>query len=161
MQRKKSAVFLLLACFLILIFSGCKQSDDTKESQLSLIKTTDPSPTVVNTNSDKKMDTLEKVRETVLSSPAIYDVAIVKKKKEILIAYKVKQLKRFQMKKIEKELKSQLKKKYPDNKFTISSDYKIFLEVVRLNEKIGNDTYDEKEAKKHFDEIVNLTKELT
>ena len=39
------------------------------------------------------------------------------------------------MKKIEKEVNDILEKKYPDEDFIVSSDYKIFLEADRLGRK--------------------------
>ena len=40
------------------------------------------------------------------------------------------------MKKIEKEVNEMLEKKYPDEDFIVSSDYKIFLEAVQIEEKL-------------------------
>ena len=59
----------------------------------------------------------------------IYDVAVIKGENEDLVVYKVKHFQRFQMKKIEKEVNEILEKRYPEENFIVSSDYKIFLEA--------------------------------
>ena len=64
-------------------------------------------------------------------------------------------------KKIEKDVQSRLEKKYPDDEFVVSSDYKIFLEAVRLGEKMKDPNYPKKKAKQELDQIILLKKELT
>ncbi|MBA4536412.1 YhcN/YlaJ family sporulation lipoprotein [Bacillus aquiflavi] len=145
---------------LTFIFTGCQQKEDD-ESRLALIKTTDPSPTVVEKTTYKDAEIAEKIKETVLSKKQIYDVAIVKGDSQILVAYKVKHLYRFQMKKLEKSVKNQLKKQFPKEKFTVSSDYKVFLEAVKMNEKMKDADYDEKKASKRLKTLIKMTKELT
>jgi hypothetical protein len=54
-----------------------------------------------------------------------------------------------------------LEKKYPDENFILSSDYKIFLETVRLKEKLSNHSISKKDAEKEFKDIVKLKKEKT
>ena len=41
------------------------------------------------------------------------------------------------MKKIEKEVNEILEKKYPEENFVVSSDYKIFLEAYRIRKENG------------------------
>ncbi len=65
------------------------------------------------------------------------------------------------MKKIEKEVTEMLEKKYPDENFVVSSDYKIFLEAFRLGEKMKEPNFSNEEAQKRLDEIIELKKELT
>ena len=64
------------------------------------------------------------------------------------------------MKAIEKEVNDKLEEKYPDEDFTVSSDYKIFLEAVRLGEKLKDPKYPEKKAKKELNRIIGLNKEM-
>ncbi|MDQ7860282.1 YhcN/YlaJ family sporulation lipoprotein [Peribacillus frigoritolerans] len=81
-----------------------------------------------------KKGLISKVKETVANEDTIYDVIVVKNGKKIIVAYKVKHLQRFHMKKIEKTVTEHLEERFPENDFIVSSDYKIFLESVRLNE---------------------------
>jgi hypothetical protein len=148
--------WVLFACLLLL--SSCNQNQQVKDSQLALMKTTNPSPIVtVKNNGENRVKEIEK---DVSSFPELYDVSVVKGKKEILVVYKVKHLQRFRMKKIEKNLNKMLEEKYPKENFTISSDYKIFLETVRLDEKMKTSKFSDQRAEKRFKEIVKMTKEL-
>lgn len=157
----KQIIFFIITILLVTVTIGCRQNDDNNESQLSLIKTTNPSPIVVEKRAIDQQSEALQIKKIVRSSPEIYDVAVVKSDNRVLVAYKVKHLQRFRMKKIEKQLKEQLKQYFPKGKFIVSSDYKIFLEAIRLNEKIENNDYKEKQVRKQFNYIVKLTKEQT
>jgi hypothetical protein len=155
-QMKAIHRWVLFACLLFL--SSCNQNQQVKDSQLALIKTTNPNPIVTVEN--KADDHVKEIEQDVSAFPELYDVAVVKGKKNTLVVYKVKHLHRFKMKKIEKDLNKMLEKKYPDENFTISSDYKIFLETIRLDERMNSSKFTDQKAEKRFNEIVNMTKEL-
>lgn len=122
------------------------------------MKTTNPSPIVTQKNKGK--DHVKDIEQDVSSFPELYDVAVVKGKKNTLVVYKVKHLHRFRMKKIEKDINKMLEQKYPDENFTISSDYKIFLETVRLDESMNSSKFTHQKAEKRFNQIVKMTKAL-
>lgn len=147
---------LLFACLLLL--TSCNQNQDAKDSQLALMKTTNPGPVVTDHHN---LNLGENVKNDVSSLSELYDVAVVKGEKNILVVYKVKHMQRFRMKKIEKNVTKMLEKKYPDEKFTVSSDYKIFLEAVRLEEKIKSGKFSEQRAEKRLQEIVKMTEART
>lgn len=157
MTRKVIASLLLLA-FLI---TGCNEEKDLEDSKTAMIKKTNPSPTLISTDSKKQRDLIESIKSEVASVKDIYDVAVVKGKKDTLIVYKVKHLRRFNMKKIEKNVLKQLEKKYPKESFTVSSDYKIFLEAIKLKEKMEDPKFSDKKAEKELKDIIKLTEELT
>jgi hypothetical protein len=148
--------WVLSACLLLL--SSCNQNQQVKDSQLALMKTTNPSPIVTAKNQGQNQ--VKEIEKDVSSFPELYDVAVVKGKKDTLVVYKVKHLQRFRMKRIEKNINKMLEKKYPDENFTISSDYKIFLETVRLDEKMKSANFSDHQAEKRLQKIVKLTAEL-
>lgn len=156
---KMTARFWQLGIFMLaLIFlSACGQNNGS-ESQNALIKTTNPSPLTIK---DGKTSHVEKIRKDVSSFPEVYDVAVIKGKKATLVVYKVKHLNRFNMKGIEAKLNKFLEKKYPKENFKVSSDYKIFLEAVRLKDKMKNPNFSEKEAETRFQKIIKLKDETT
>ncbi|WP_223592796.1 YhcN/YlaJ family sporulation lipoprotein [Neobacillus bataviensis] len=147
---------IVLACFVIL--SSCNQHQQVKDSQLSLIKTTNPKPVI--TDKKSKRDSVTEIKKDVSSLPELYDVAVVKGKRDTLVVYKVKHLHRFQMKKIEKNINKMLEEKYPKENFTVSSDYKIFLEAIRLDERMKSSKFSHQDAEKRLKEIVKMTEEL-
>lgn len=145
--------------FPLFILTSCSTS--AGESGASpLVKTTNPPP--VSAKKDVKEDeTARKIKDEVLSNRHIYDAAVIKGKDEVLVAYKVRHLQRFRMKQIEKELKNSLQKKFKEEKFTVSSDYKIFLEAVRLQEKRDRENLSEKKVNRRLKEIIQLSNEQT
>ncbi|WP_040204564.1 YhcN/YlaJ family sporulation lipoprotein [Neobacillus jeddahensis] len=148
--------WLIGTCLLLL--AACNHNQPVKDSSLALMKTTNPSP--IMTNQKKDSDGVEEIRKEVSSLPEIYDVAVVKGKQDTLVVYKVKHLHRFKMKKIEKQVNKMLEAKHPKENFTVSSDYKIFLESVRLNEHIKSSKFSQQKAENRFKEIVKMTEDL-
>jgi hypothetical protein len=122
------------------------------------MKTTNPNPTVTKKNYDQ--DNVESIEREVESIDEIYDVAVVKGKEATLVVYKVKHMQRFRMKQIEKDLTKKLEEKYPKEQFTVSSDYKIFLEAVRLVERKDNGNLSDKQSEKRLNEIVKMTSDM-
>ncbi|KHD85177.1 YhcN/YlaJ family sporulation lipoprotein [Heyndrickxia ginsengihumi] len=160
MEKFTQKLLLCLGLSMITVSSiGCDSSPN-KDSQMALIKTTKPEP-IKLTNKSSKKHISEELRSKILHFDSIYDVAMIEENNQILVAYKVRHLHRFKMDKIEKDLTSYLEKNYPDKKFIVSSDYKIFLETVRLQEKMESKKISDKQARKRFKEIVKLKKELT
>ncbi|HVH95871.1 MAG TPA: YhcN/YlaJ family sporulation lipoprotein, partial [Bacillus sp. (in: firmicutes)] len=153
--------YLYFLLCLVAIMVGCNSNlDEEKEAQLSMISKTNPTPINLSSQPNQSNTTSKKIKEEVESIDSIYDVAVIKGKDKILVAYKVKHLRRFHMKTIEKEVNDKLEKKFPDEDFTVSSDYKIFLEAVRLGEKLKDPSYPDKKAKKELERIIGLSKEL-
>ncbi|MBY0120998.1 YhcN/YlaJ family sporulation lipoprotein [Bacillus sp. S/N-304-OC-R1] len=158
MRTKRYIMIGLLTASL----AGCGMGgDDTKDSDLALIKTTNPSPALLGKNTKENLELVDSIKKDISSMKELYDVAVVKGNNDTLVAYKVKHLHRFKMKKIEKRLNEMLEKKYPDENFTISSDYKIFLEAVKLNEKMKDPKYPDKKANEKLKEIIKLKNEMT
>ncbi|MED3651609.1 YhcN/YlaJ family sporulation lipoprotein [Heyndrickxia sporothermodurans] len=158
-MMKNSLLIKTWLLIIVLIMMGCSHEHDSKESRLALMKTTQPAPVKIRDQQERSIS--EQVKNEVLQNKAIYDAAVIEGDKRILVAYKVKHFYRFKMKRIEKNLQKQLKHHFPKKKFIVSSDYKIFLESVRLKEAISDRTISQKEAKKRFNEIIKLTEELT
>jgi hypothetical protein len=157
MKMRKKFGPLILCCLVTLALNGCSSTGKKSDTKLAILKTTNPSPVVIDTN--QKTDLVEKIKHDVSSLSELYDVAVIKGKKETLVVYKVKHLHRFKMKKIEKNINKMLEKRYPKENFTVSSDYKIFLEAVRLKEKMKSKDFTEKKAEKRLKQIIKMTKE--
>ncbi len=150
-------LYVLLFSF---VLSACANTEDGHDSKLALLKTTDPSPVELMNNPET--DSIgHAVKRHIAEKEELYDVAVIEGKEDILVTYKVKHLERFHMKKIEKDMEKQLEEKYPDENFVLSSDYKIFLETVRLREKMDRGTISKKKAEKEFQDILKLHKEKT
>ncbi len=155
---KKIGISLMIILFTL---SGCDNKEGGKVDDLALIKRTNPEPMdIINGMDENGKGLITDVKKSVAKHEAIYDVIVVKKDKIILVAYKVKHLKRFHMKRIEKEVTEQLNKKIEGYDFIVSSDYKIFLELVRLNEMLKAKDVPEERARKKYEEIISLHESL-
>jgi hypothetical protein len=143
----------------MLLVAGCSNQKDNKKSSLALIKTTQPTPIKLSNKQNESFPT--QVKREVAKIDGIYDVAVIEGNKTVLVAYKVRHLYRFKMKSIEKKLTERLETEYPKEKFVVSSDYKIFLEAVRLKEKLDSGKISKKKANNRFNDIVKLKEELT
>ncbi|MBT2653885.1 YhcN/YlaJ family sporulation lipoprotein [Bacillus sp. ISL-18] len=151
------AAYQLFVWTSLLFLTACTQDQPVKESQMALVKTTNPTPL---STERKNNDRVEDIKRDVSSLPELYDVAVVKGDKDTLVVYKVKHMHRFKMKTIEKNLNKKLEKEHPKENFTVSSDYKIFLEAVRLNEKMKSGKLSHSKAEKRLEEIVKMTEDM-
>lgn len=157
MKIYRLALFMLL--ILTVTLSGCNQSEEEQESRLSLVKTTNPNPVKLTSKQDENI--AEQVKQDVTKFEEIFDVAVVQGKKETLVVYKVKHLHRFRMKQIERDLTKELENKYPNESFTVSSDYKIFMEALKLKERVKDPNYSTTKAEKDLAKIIKLKNEQT
>jgi hypothetical protein len=150
---------ILMLLILALTLTGCNQSEEDQESRLSLIKTTNPKPIKLTNRQNENI--AENVKHDVKKFDEIFDIAVVQGKKDTLVVYKVKHLNRFRMKQIERNVTKELEKKYPDESFTVSSDYKIFMEALKLKERVKDPNYSENKAEKDLEKIIKLKNEQT
>jgi preprotein translocase subunit SecF len=162
---KKWTITIIIIFLNLFILSSCN-TKEIKGSELKgnqdykvLLQATHPTPTDIAGGENEV--TAEDIRKDIEHLDYIYDVAVVKGENEDLVVYKVKHFQRFRMKKIEKEVNEILEKKYPEENFVVSSDYKIFLEAYRLGKKMEDPNFSKKDAQKRLEEIIKLKKELT
>jgi hypothetical protein len=162
MKNKQIVFCFYLLSGLLAIMVGCNvNNSQEKDAQLALIKQTNPTPITLVSNKKEKEVSVSDIEADVEGIDEIYDVAVIRGKKETLIVYKVKHLHRFHMEEIEKELNAMLEKNYPKEDFIVSSDFKIFLEAVKLSNKMKDPKYPEKKANEELKRIIELKKELT
>lgn len=156
--RIRTWMLLFMAAILL---GGCASKGDGSTERLALIKETNPKPMDILDKTDMKKGDDEEVQKLISGIGPIYDTVVLQNGDRILVAYKVKHMHRFRMKKIEKKVNKTLEKNIKGKDFIVSSDYKIFLEAVRLDKLLRENDIPDKKAKKKFDEIVSLKKELT
>ncbi|WAA13083.1 sporulation protein [Fervidibacillus halotolerans] len=159
-MKIKNISKLSILILTILLVQACSNSDVDKQSLMSLIKTTNPPPISAIKDPKEERIVLD-IQEEVLSNEKIYDVAVIKGKTDVLVAYKVKHIHRFRMKQIKGELKKRLEDQFENVQFTLSSDYKIFLEAVKLQKRTEQDNLSEEEFDEQLKDIIQLSKEQT
>ncbi|MFX3675235.1 MAG: YhcN/YlaJ family sporulation lipoprotein [Paenisporosarcina sp.] len=154
-KLKKLKVGILILTVIGLCF-GCNGNQDQNELtdanedlNVSQVKISKPiSQSVAN-----------QAKENVSKGEEISDVKAVNTDKELLVSLKVDQFNRFQLKKIEKNIKSDLEKKYPDYKILVSTDQKMYFELDKLEQKLKKNNLSMKKLKKDIKKIKSLMKE--
>ncbi len=154
-KTNKLIIFLLLLT-VIGLGSGCNRNqnqsgEDHEDLNISQVHTSNPINQSVANQAKKK----------VIKEEDISNVKAVNTDKELLIAIKVENFERFRLKKIEKNVKSDLEKDYPDHKVLVSTDSKMYLELDQLEQKIQKGNTKRKELEKDFIKIKSLMKEKT
>jgi Sporulation lipoprotein YhcN/YlaJ (Spore_YhcN_YlaJ) len=163
MNQKPIFLYGFLVLIIASFLTGCNQGGEktSEDSRMSMIQSVNPEPTAVKKGDHSDHSVAEKVKKEVQSLPAIYDVAVIKGKEEILVAYKVKHMERFHMKKIEQEINKRLEKNYPKENFIVSSDFKIFIEAIELKDRMKDKDYSTKDAEERLKKIIEFKKERT
>ncbi|MEK5364090.1 YhcN/YlaJ family sporulation lipoprotein [Peribacillus castrilensis] len=147
-------IFLLLLT-IIGLGSGCNRNPQSDEGHEDL------NISQVHTSKSIDQSVANQAKKMVITEEDISDVKAVNTDKELLIAIKVENFDRFRLKKIEKSVKSDLEKDYPDHKILVSTDSKMYLELDQLEQKIQKDNTNRKEVEKDFNKIKSLMKEKT
>ncbi|MFJ8234159.1 YhcN/YlaJ family sporulation lipoprotein [Ureibacillus sp. NPDC094379] len=150
LSKKKNVKIGLLILMIIGLCTGCNgnRGQDTNENLNDSQVSKPISQSVAN-----------QVIENVSLEEEISNVMAVNTDKDILVAIKVKQFDRFQLKKIEKNIKSELEKNYPNYSILVSADQKMYFELVKLDEKLRKNTMSMKDLKKDTKKIKSLIKE--
>lgn len=140
---KKMWILILATC--LFAFSGCVNNQSES----------------VGTNSVTNQDIAMNASNFVKKLDVITDAVAVNNDKEIFLAYKVKHLERFRLKKIEKRVKKSLEEEFPFYQITVSSDLKLFLETGKLKEKLSKEKMTSKKLSREIEELNNLLNEKT
>lgn len=80
----------------------------------------------VHTSKPIGQSVANRAKEKIITKEEISDVKAVNTDKELFVAIKVDNFDRFRLKKIEKSVKSDLEKMYPNHEIIVSTDKKCF-----------------------------------
>ena len=145
----------ILKSITVLIFSFCLSSCGNIESEISKVTN------VVN-NSHETIHKEQKAENIALQFPEIKQAKAISSNGEMIVAFQVKQMQKFFTESIEKKVKEQLKKEFPEKeKIYVSHDLKIWLEVQKLETARQTKNLDSKELEKRFKKLNKLRKEKT
>lgn len=159
----KKALLIAVVIVCVATVTACSPDSDSKEALASMFVPVDVKPLTLNEEGYDRFDEkiVDFIGKELERDEAVYDAMVVQNENEILVAYKVHQLKRFNMEKIEADLNNRLEEEFPKYDFYVTSDTKIFLEAVELAVHVNQEGYPKEKAKIWFDKIVELEKEQT
>lgn len=141
---------LILICSLMIVFLIACQNNQVDRSpnrenlQIQNIRHLDQDDHQINQSVQDQFD-------------EITDLTSVTYNHEIIMAIQVNSLAQFNEQQIAIDIEDYLGKMHPEIKATVSSDYKIFLEINRLKQKITTENLTSKDFKQQFGKIIKLT----
>ncbi|WP_382920097.1 YhcN/YlaJ family sporulation lipoprotein [Streptomyces sp. NPDC057062] len=145
--------------FFILILIGMGSGCNGNQNQLDNYN--DLSISQVHTSKPIDQSVANHAKEKIIAKEDITDVKAVNTDKELMAAIKVENFDRFRLKSIEKSVKSDLEKKYPDYKVFVSTDKKIFWELENIEQRLKKNDTNEKNLKNDLNKLKSLMKEQT
>jgi len=141
--------FILLFTALFIFLGGCATNNQQKTE-------TEPTKTNYQTqNFDQSAS--KKAKKLIEKRDEVPQVVSINTDKDLIVAFKINHLNRFQLKEVEKDIKKQLKKEFKDYKITTSNDTKIFIETEKLTKQMSK--LDQEKLKKKVKKIIKLSKE--
>ena len=141
---------LILVCSLMIVFLIACQNNQVDRTpnrenlQIQNIRHLDQDDHQINQSVQDQFD-------------EITDLTSVTYNHEIIMAIQVNSLAQFNEQQIAIDIEDYLGKMHPEIKATVSSDYKIFLEINRLKQKITTENLTSKDFKQQFGKIIKLT----
>ncbi|MEM5593118.1 YhcN/YlaJ family sporulation lipoprotein [Niallia circulans] len=90
----------------------------------------------VHTSKPIGQSVANRAKEKIITKEEISDVKAVNTDKELFVAIKVDNFDRFRLKSIEKTVKSDLEKMYPNHKVVVSTDKKMFWELEKIEQRL-------------------------
>ena len=145
--------------FFILILIGMGSGCNGNQYQLDNYN--DLSISQVHTSKPIDQSVANHAKEKIIAKEDITDVKAVNTDKELMAAIKVENFDRFRLKSIEKSVKSDLEKKYPDYKVFVSTDKKIFWELEKVEQRLKKNDMNKKNLKNDLNKLKSLMKEQT
>jgi hypothetical protein len=156
----KYKITKLTTFLFILIIIGFGTGCNGNQNQLGE-KNNDLSISQVHTNKPIDQSVANHSKEKIITKDEISDVKAVNTDKELLAAIKVENFNRFRLKKIEKAVKSDLEKMYPNHKVVVSADKKMFWELEKIEQRLQKNNTNKKSLKKDLKKLESLLKEQT
>ncbi|WP_145524329.1 hypothetical protein [Virgibacillus sp. SK37] len=145
MKKIYKTIFIIITCFILF---GCQNNSPVKNTnnhdQKVEVKNISSSQMIDQEPSNEAKEILKKHNEVTGIKAANTD-------KDLIIAVEIEHNKRFQLKKIKKELTKEVKKHFKDFHVELTVDKKIFLELDELEKKIESDKIEPTKLNKEID----------
>ena len=149
---KHRIIMILYIVIILMISSGCNMTNTNNEKNNLNI-------TNVSSQDTKNLSMTDQVKQLLNKQKEVDNVKVVNSDKELFIAAEIKQMDRFRIKEIEKQLKKLTEDNYPNHNVTLSTDMKIFLELDELEKKVNEKNMSKKKIEKELKRIKSLSEE--
>jgi len=157
--EKVKRILLLFITVCLLTSIGC-----TNKNREQVLEPTGNQPIeLVKLKSDGVADqnASNQAKEIVSRYEEIAGVRAVNYDNQLIVAIDVDHLERFNLKKIEKELREKINESFSDMIVTLSTDRKILIELEKIEKEIQAKSISKEELKKQIEHLKKLSKEQT
>ncbi|SDJ76173.1 YhcN/YlaJ family sporulation lipoprotein [Sediminibacillus albus] len=143
---------LLFFCLTFSILSACTGDEDGRSAK----QDENYDLTQVSHHSEISQEPANAAKRKALKNEAVIGSRGVNTDKNLLIGIEVRQLDRIRLKKLEKQITTDLEKQYPDKNVQVSTDKKIYLELDKLESRLQKKDISKKELDKKYNQIKKL-----
>lgn len=155
-NMKHFRITLFLIIFSILI-SGCQKDPGYHQTSENNHETT-------NTSFKKapvSQEASQKAKKILNQKDGVSKVQAINDDDQLVIAVAVPHMQRFKLESTTKKLDKQMKKHFPDQQVTLSTDKKIYLELEQLKKQMDNQQLSKETLNKKLQHIIKLSDEKT
>lgn len=144
-------IFILTLFFFTL---GCNTNRQSQEEKID-----EPSQIQLSTQEDNKQLIANHLEEELLAHKEVTNIIVVNDDKNIVVGVEVYHNDRFKLKDIEKKIKEEVERTYPEHKVTVSIDKKIVMELEKLDKKLMDENIEKEKIKKDIEKIISLSED--
>lgn len=140
--------------FILFLLMGCTQANLEEEN-------TNVKLTKLNNQSEINLDLSDQVKEDLKNNSNIKTVHGANLNNNLVLAMEIPQMSRFNIKEIEKDVKTKIKNNFKNVEVHLSTDKKIVMELEQLERKLDQSSMTKKELNKELKRIIKLMNEET
>ncbi|WP_026570543.1 MULTISPECIES: YhcN/YlaJ family sporulation lipoprotein [Sediminibacillus] len=152
MKQIRKKAFLPALLLISLSVTGCANNEDGRSAS----DNPDYDLTQVSNKSEISQEIANQAKRTILKKQEVIGARAVNTSDQLLVAIEIRQMDRFRLKKLEKNITSDLEKKFKDKKVTVSTDKKIYLELDELESRLQTKDVSEQKLDKETNRIKKL-----
>lgn len=131
------SLLALLLGMLSGLVCGCAADENDRSFQAEQVKTAEESPMFKDEAARREHQVAQRAKEIAGTVDGVTETAAVAIDQELSVAVDVTQMKRFQLKKIRKEIFDRLQEAYPEYQLHVSTDRKILSDLKKLEGRVA------------------------
>ncbi|MBP0726596.1 YhcN/YlaJ family sporulation lipoprotein [Bacillus sp. RG28] len=147
MQRRNIYLKIFLSIFVVILLFGCSKKDDKKSNRNDDIRKVSYNQSVS-----------KEAKKKILAMEEITDVYAVNTDKDLYLAAKPQHHERLQLAQLEKKMKLNLEKQFPNYKIHVSLDKKILKLLSDLEGNIKKGNVNQKQVDKKLEFVKSEMK---
>lgn len=115
----------------------------------------------LSTSEDLDQREANQAKEILTNKDELTAIKAVNTQDKLVVGIEVYSLKRFQLKKIQKQVKKELESEFPTTEVILSTDQKIFLELDKLEKELQSNSLSKDKLAKKVNKLIKLANKET